>query len=172
MEQQYTCVQYPDLCDPDRVANYTVKLQQAYVAEYTANNMHKKRGNGGFFFSCYLGSYWEMLFDDGMVGDHTNPLPKHALDAVWNQLSIGKTTMRQAIDQWWSADASKESGPYLQDDYWDPMGKPPTPPQVSSLVDFAAFRATRDDRDERAPPVPWYTSRFFTNPSCRGYPWY
>lgn len=52
MEQQYMCVQYPDLCDPGRVANYTVKLQQAYVAEFTANDVHKKKGNGGFFFSC------------------------------------------------------------------------------------------------------------------------
>jgi hypothetical protein len=172
MEQQYMCVQYPDLCDPGRVANYTVKLQQAYVAELTANNVHKKKGNGAFLFSCYLGSYWEMLFDDGMVGDHTNPLPKRSLDAVWNQISIGKTTMRQAIDQWWSADATKDAGPYLQDGYWDPTGKPPTPPHVSSLDDPVALHTISDGRDERAPPVPWYTSRFFTNPSCRGYPWY
>ena len=60
-----------------------------------------------------LGSYWEMLFDDGMVGDHTSPLPKHALDAVWNQIAVGGVTMRQAIDKWWAADATKETGPWL-----------------------------------------------------------
>ena len=54
-----------------------------------------------------------MLFDDGMVGDHTNPLPKHALDAVWNQIAVGGVTMRQAISKWWAADATKEPGPWL-----------------------------------------------------------
>ena len=54
-----------------------------------------------------------MLFDDGMVGDHTNPLPKHALDAVWNQIAVGGVTMRQAISKWWAADAAKEPGPWL-----------------------------------------------------------
>jgi len=165
MRQQYMCVQYPDLCSPVLVANYTVPLQKAYVKEYTANSMHKKHGNGGFFFSCFLGSYWEMLFDDNMVGAHTNPLPKHSLDAVWNQLSIDGTTMRQAIDKWWNADASKEPGPWLQDTYWDPAGKPPAPPHHSDV-------GQHDHLDANAPPVPWYTSRFFTNPSCRGFPWY
>ena len=42
-----------------------MKLQQAYVAEFTAGGAHKKKGNGGFFFACYLGSYFEMLFDGG-----------------------------------------------------------------------------------------------------------
>jgi hypothetical protein len=49
-----------------------VKLQQAYVAEFTAGGAHKKKGNGGFFFACYLGSYFEMLFDGGPVPPQTS----------------------------------------------------------------------------------------------------
>ena len=64
------------------VAVGSVPLQQRYIADYTANNVHRKPGNGGFFFSCYLGSYWEMLFDDAMVGAHTGTLKKRPLDAV------------------------------------------------------------------------------------------
>ena len=58
--RQYMCVQYPDLCDPSIVQNWTVPLQQQYLTEYLP--VHAKPGNGGFFFSCYLGSYWEMLY--------------------------------------------------------------------------------------------------------------
>ena len=71
-----------------------------------------------------LGSYWEMLFDDGMVGDHTNPLPKHALDAVWNQIAVGGVTMRQAISKWWAADATKEPGPWLVSSSTDATSAP------------------------------------------------
>ena len=62
-----------------------------------------------------------MLFDDGMVGDHTNPLPKHALDAVWNQIAVGGVTMRQAISKWWAADATKEPGPWLDSNLPDDL---------------------------------------------------
>ena len=51
-EPQYVCVQYPDLCNPSIVRNYTVPLQRAYLQEYTAGGAHQRKGNGGFFFSC------------------------------------------------------------------------------------------------------------------------
>ena len=51
-EPQYVCVQYPDLCNPGIVRNYTVPLQRAYLQEYTAGGAHQRKGNGGFFFSC------------------------------------------------------------------------------------------------------------------------
>ena len=160
--RQYMCVQYPDLCDPGIVKNWTVPLQEQYLTEYLP--VHAKPGNGGFFFSCYLGSYWEMLYDDGMLGKHTGTPQPHALDAVWNQISVGGSTMRQAISQWWKADPSKP-GPWLADCTWDPQGKPPPGSSVGE-----SYHA--DDEAGDAPPVPFYTSRFFCNPTCRGFPWY
>ena len=58
--EQYMCVQYPDLCNPNLVAEFSVPLQKAYLSDFATTRT--RPGNGGFFFSCYLGSYWEMLF--------------------------------------------------------------------------------------------------------------
>jgi hypothetical protein len=55
---------YPDLCSPTYVANYSVPLQQRYIDEAKAAGLtDTSKGNGGFYHSCFLGSYWEMLFE-------------------------------------------------------------------------------------------------------------
>ena len=126
-----------------------------------------KPGNGGFYFSCYLGSYWEMLFDDSMVGKHAGTLPPHPLDAVWNQISVGGQTMRQAISTWWNAVDLTTPGPWLADCLWNPEGKPP-----AATTSAAQLQLRGNASEGNAPPVPAYTSRFFCNPTCRGYPWY
>jgi hypothetical protein len=45
MEQQYMCVQYPDLCDPGRVANYTVRLGLGHIVAlhhwFTAHPLYR-----------------------------------------------------------------------------------------------------------------------------------
>ena len=53
---KYHCVQYPDLCDGGTVETFTIPLQQTYIENYAVAST--KPGNGGFFFSCFLGSYW------------------------------------------------------------------------------------------------------------------
>jgi len=158
---QYMCVQYPDLCAPPYVANYSVPLQQRYVAEAIAAGLASSSGpgHGGFYFGCYLGSYWEMLFDASMVQPPPPGIEPRPLDSVWNQIAINGVTMRQAIDAWW--DDRDATPAWHQDSFWNPSGTPP-------LVDQVAHPGYSVD----APPVPAYTSRFFTNPTCRGYPWY
>eukprot|EP00658_Telonema_sp_P-2_P013840 TRINITY_DN15248_c0_g1_i11.p2 TRINITY_DN15248_c0_g1~~TRINITY_DN15248_c0_g1_i11.p2 ORF type:complete len:184 (+),score=41.20 TRINITY_DN15248_c0_g1_i11:151-702(+) len=149
---QYICTQYPDLCRPDLVKNYTIPLQLAYKQQ---NTMATGSNNGAFFFQCYLGAYWGMTFECG-EGEHPAPdncarVPRQH-DGVWNQISVAGTTMRQAVSDWWDG---KQAVYY--DDTWDASATPPT---------------TDDGPIVGAPIVPWYTSHYFTNPTCRGYPWY
>jgi hypothetical protein len=114
---------------------------------------------------------------------------KRPLDAVWNQISVQGKTMREAISAWWQAPLT-HAGPWLADCTWDPSGKPPLSPSLATAT-AADDEEDKDDRGEDydddddddddaretvssrdAPPVPAYTSRFFCNPTCRGYPWY
>lgn len=102
-----------------------------------------------------------------MLGPHTGTPQPHALDAVWNQISVGGKTMREAISEWWAQADPSKPGPWLADCTWDPQGKPPI-----AAVSFVDETNSGDDEAERAPPVPFYTSRFFCNPTCSGFPWY
>jgi hypothetical protein len=52
-----TCNQYPEYCEPSFVKDVTSGFQQQYIDDYIRSGVHKKRGNGGFFHSCYLGAY-------------------------------------------------------------------------------------------------------------------
>lgn len=117
-----------------------------------------------------------MLYDDAMLGPHTGTPQPHSLDAVWNQIAIGGTTMRQAISSWWKSDpaaAAADAGSFFHEDcLWDPDGKPPHADGKEDAAAAAAMasRAVATAGSGRAPPVPFYTSRFFCNPTCRGYP--
>lgn len=151
------CVQYPDRCDPEVVRDYIVPLQQLYVNEYMASLQHRPHG-GGFYHSCFLGSYFEENF-----GSTNQSMVPRQVDGVWNQISIDGTTMQAAISEWWaqptdSASPAEVATRFWADPPWDPDAKPPEvrPPWTG----------------KGDPPVPWWTSRFMRNKSCRGYPWY
>ena len=78
-----------------------------------------------------------------------------AVDGVWNEIAIDGTTMQEAIASWWEGEVPPT---FLADPPWDAGGKPPElrPPWTG----------------KGDPPVPWWTSRFMTNPTCKGFPWY
>ena len=70
--------------------------------------------------------------------------------------------MQQAISEWWALPMGTP-GKFYGDEAWNPAGTPPSQAQVSQ-------RSERSNAS--APVVPWYTARWMSNPSCRGYPWY
>ena len=53
---QYTCVQYPDLCDAAIVAAWWAPAQNEYVSLYQTAGTKNKNGGGGFFHQVGLGS--------------------------------------------------------------------------------------------------------------------
>ena len=158
---QYTCTQYPDLCAPFVVENYTVPLQLAYKAQ---NTMKATPTNGAFFHSCYLGSYWGMTFSCGEAGTASCTQVPRQKDGVWNQIAIKGKTMRKAVGDWWAGKPA-----LFYDPPWDPQGKPPV---VTAVKHSSESQQHGDDWHVSAPKVPWYTSHFYSNPTCRGYPWY
>ena len=160
------CVEYPDRCDPAVVRDYMVPLQQQLLREFAHSPIASLRTTGQFYHHCYLGSYWEEAA--GTTNGTKVPRP---VDSVWNQISIGGITMRQAIEAWWDSIeetttpqrrrslSSESSGNQLflhADPPWNPNLKAPE------------YRRKWTGKGD--PPVPWWTSRFMTNPSCRGYP--
>eukprot|EP01062_Namystynia_karyoxenos_P022143 TRINITY_DN18469_c0_g1_i1.p1 TRINITY_DN18469_c0_g1~~TRINITY_DN18469_c0_g1_i1.p1 ORF type:complete len:499 (+),score=185.96 TRINITY_DN18469_c0_g1_i1:78-1499(+) len=154
---QYTCVQYPDLCSPTIIKDWWAPTQQQYLDDFTRSGVHKKPGNGGFFHQCYLGSYWESDFST------TDPakVPRQQ-DGIWNEIAVGGKTMRQAVSDWWHGTGAE----WRADKVWDPAGQPPSgavPPPVNLTAVGLGIEA---------PGVPWYTARWMHNPSCRGFPWY
>ena len=98
-----------------------------------------------------------MTFSCGEAGTASCAQVPRQKDGVWNQLSINGKTMRQAVGDWWQGKPA-----VYYDTEWDPQGKPPV----------GAAPAVGAGGEVQAPKVPWYTSHFYTNPSCRGYPWY
>ena len=121
--------------------------------------------NGAFFHGCFLGSYWGMTFFCGEAGTASCAQVPRQKDGVWNQISIKGRTMRQAVGDWWRGMPA-----VYYDPPWDPQAKPP-----SSVLDTLAEEeeGARQARGKgSAPIVPWYTNHFYTNPTCRGYPWY
>jgi hypothetical protein len=161
-EHYYTCVQYPDLCSPFIVANFSVPLQHEYSSYANTSIFQNPNGsrNGYFLHSCYLGVY-------SMSGRGNT--------SVWNIITVGGFTLREAISAWWnnstsiatnpssssSSSSLVEGAPMLYHDcYWNPSGVPPEDSYV----------ATNDTLG--APIVPPWTSRFFCNPTCKGFPWY
>ena len=149
---QYTCVQYPDLCDAAIIGSWWAPAQKQYLSDYNA----KRGSNGGFFHQCFLGSYFEESFGTTpQAAGHVN----RPVSGVWNQITVGGKTMQQAISEFWNTPMDSQApGKFYQDDVWDPAGKPP-----SGLEGRA---------EGGAPVVPWWSARWMTNPTCRGFPWY
>eukprot|EP01051_Picozoa_sp_SAG22_P006303 SAG22_NODE_406_length_10984_cov_28.344970_15_plen_281_part_00 len=79
---KYHCVQYPDLCDGGTVESFTIPLQQAYLQNFATVGV--KPGNGGFFFSCYLGAYFNSNFASTAPAQVPRPM-----DGIWNQIEVG-----------------------------------------------------------------------------------
>jgi hypothetical protein len=96
---QYTCVQYPDLCNPAIIAAWWAPAQNEYISIYRAASTKNKNGGGGFFHQCYLGSYFEESYS-------TTPQAagkvERGFTGVWNQISVNGKTMQQAISEWWA----------------------------------------------------------------------
>lgn len=67
------------------------RYQQQYIDDYERSGAQSKAGNGGFFHSCYLGSF----FHSGWGGT-----------AIWNIIEIGGVTMQKAISNWWHESAT------------------------------------------------------------------
>ena len=62
------------------------------------------------------------------------------------------------------------AGAWYGDVAWNPAGTPPGSPSHDTTA-RSSVDAT-DGSGARTPVVPWYTSKWMSNPSCRGYPWY
>ena len=67
--------------------------------------------------------------------------------------------MQQAISEWWTLPIGT-AGKFYGDVAWNAAGTPPGRGESSERSDGST------------PVVPWYTSKWMSNPSCRGYPWY
>ena len=140
------CGQYTDLCPPATIAAWWVVAQRRYITDYTASGVHTRPGNGGFFHSCYLGSY---INSDFGSTDQVK-LPR-AFNGIWNQIAIKGQTMQQAVSSWWhlppptgSGDdaAAVATGPWLVDVPWNPQGQPPP-----LLASFSTLGSGGDDDD-------------------------
>lgn len=167
-EHYYTCVQYPDLCSPFIVSNFSIPLQHEYSSYANTSILN---GNGYFLHSCYLGVY-------SMSGRGNT--------SVWNIITVGGVTLQQAISLWWTnstrnnKELSSSSSPMLYHDcYWNASGVPPSSSLTSAVDDDQYHSYSYGGRDidgwqdkVGAPIVPPWTSRYFCNPTCRGFPWY
>ena len=160
----YVCGQYPDLCPPATIAAWWVPAQQQYLSDYTRPGTHLKPGNGGFFHSCYLGTY--------MTSDFASTDPVHVprkQNGIWNEISVGGKTIQEAVSLWWNGDDSKPAA-FAVDHVWNASGVPPTTLASTPLLSVKGVVAQA--RAGKTPIVPWYTNKYISNPTCRGYPWY
>lgn len=177
----YDCAQYSDLCQKTIIENFFLPVQKAYVAETTASGLPTRPGSGGFFHGCYLGAY----FWGNHAKNYTECYPPPCngtrvvtpLDGIWNVLEVGGVSMQAAISKWWNVgdvDKDEEGGGdslWHVDSYWDPNGLPPTRADGGAAAPWSSSMArSKVTRRRGPPPVPWWVSRYMTNPSCRGYP--
>ena len=92
--------------------------------------------------------------------------------SVWNIISVGGVTLREAISAWWASDGS--AAPMLHHDcFWNASGVPPAAEAgLDAPAKYHAYGGADVDAGLGAPIVPPWTSRFFCNQTCRGFPWY
>ena len=136
-----TVVQYPDCAAPHYILNFTIPLQTkqlADIAKVAALTTH----HGGFYFSCYLGSY----FHENYATTYPLTVPRLAQEAgVWQQIEVAGVSMHDAIARWWNgttADASTASAApaphWYRDTIWNATQKNPTPVYAHSNCDPGA----------------------------------
>ena len=143
-------MQYPDLCNPAIIEQWWAPAQDQYVSDYNS-----ARGqNGGFFHQCYLGSYFDESF--GTTPQAAGYVHR-PVSGVWNQITVGGKTMQQAISDFWND--APTGNTFYADVAWNPKGTPPNPPVGGAI-------------GASTPVVPWYSAKWMSNPSCRGYPWH
>ena len=75
--------------------------------------------------------------------------------------------MQQAISEWWALPMGT-AGKFYGDVAWNAAGTPPGRGESSETSDGSSVANDKSG----TPVVPWYTSKWMSNPSCRGYPWY
>jgi hypothetical protein len=198
-----TVVQYPDCAGPNYIENFTIPLQQKQLADITRVSTTTKQ-HGGFYFSCYLGSY----FNENYATTYPLTVPHLAQeDGVWKQIEVGGVSMHDAIAGWWNdTSAAEQLRPeqkhWYMDTVWnatqqiiqpvyahsncDPGAKGTCEPgelcigapvktvcPKSGICPSNAHQPSgKPTGGHHTPMVPWWTNRMFTNPTCRGYPWY
>ena len=127
--------------------------------------------NGGFYlvvgpWSRYQKNYTRPCFPKPCNGTTRVTSPNNA---IWNQIEVGGRSIQQSISVWWRG--TDDAPPlFLVDSFWNATAVVPSTASVR-INDDGADDASKIGAG-RAPIVPWYDSHFFTNPSCRGYPWY
>lgn len=163
----YVCGQYTDLCPKETIAAWWVPAQKQYISDYTRSGAHQKPGNGGFFHSCYLGAY----INSDFISTDPTKVPR-AANGIWNEIVVGGKTMQQAVSEWWNGDVTKPAT-FLQDTFLNPDGQPPSAEEAQQIRMLRGEVAVEGGvQAGKTPVVPWYTNKFITNPTCRGYPWY
>jgi hypothetical protein len=55
-KDQYTCVQYPDLCNPAIISAWWAPAQNEYISIYQTASAKNKNGGGGFFHQVRFAS--------------------------------------------------------------------------------------------------------------------
>ena len=133
----------------------------------------RREGSGGFFHSCYLGSY----FQSGWGGA-----------AIWNIIEIGGLTMRRAIGDWfhdraaatWTADCTWDHTQLDEPPKWavGPDGKPQTCADWRYDANHTGKKGCYEGGRSCCPPdngnckyfsctprPPW-GCKWFCNPSC------
>ena len=184
-DAMYDCAQYSDLCPKTLVQDFFVPVQKQYVSQTVSSGLSTRAGSGGFFHGCYVGAY----FFGAYAKNYTECYPPPCngtrvttpMKGIWEEIAVGGVTMRAAITSWWQG-AATAAPVWHVDSFWDPDGLPPNGSAFATEVTepVEARRRLLDDgfgrqrRNARRgpPPVPWYVSRYMTNPSCRGFPWY
>ena len=195
----YDCAQYSDLCPKDLIQNFFVPVQKQYVAQTTAAGLATRAGSGGFLHGCYIGAYFYGVTAKNYTECYPPPCNGTRVvkppTGIWQQIEVGGVSMLAAISKWWSGSAT-DPAVWHVDTYWDPNGVPPNSTHAASFAAESVESRRRLSSEEKMylypqrwevwmrpkrrvvgrrrgpPPVPWYVSRYMTNPTCRGFPWY
>lgn len=127
-------------------------------------------------------------FNSNFASTNAGSVPRK-MDGIWNQIEVAGKTMRQSISDWWAAPNTAPAA-FMHDYGWNATGAPPPagwppkptlghpPAELAKGEEFPGFSWSSsksvENYDDKigAPKVPWYTSHFFTNRYCVGYPWY
>jgi hypothetical protein len=155
-----TVVQYPDCASPHYIENFTIPLQHKQLQDATKFNSSAR--HGGFYFSCYLGSYFHENYQT------TYPLTVQRLarsDGVWKQIEVEGVSMHDAIAGWWN-DSTTATAPYTQtshtnphwhaDRVWNATGKALHPVYAHSNCDPGAKVRPRPHVQLRSLGLPLY----------------